>query len=149
MEDRLGRLWPLVEACDLAELWALRRWLTARIAALEATSTPQETARARTASQALAPPPIPTVAEAELVRAYAAPVRDTAGAAYAASVYARARPDGTWEGWLVFAHVPGGPRLRTGRETTQPDRAALAYWADGLEPAYLDGALGRARPEVG
>ena len=45
MDDRLGRLWPLAEACDLAELWALRRWLTTRIAALEAASTPQETAR--------------------------------------------------------------------------------------------------------
>jgi hypothetical protein len=30
-------------------------------------------------------------------------------------------------------------------ETTQPDRAALEYWASGIEPIYLDGALARAR----
>jgi hypothetical protein len=29
-------------------------------------------------------------------------------------------------------------------ETTQPNREALAYWASGVEPVYLEGALGRA-----
>lgn len=150
MEDRLGRLWPLVEACDLGELWALRRRLAARIATLEAALPPQAVAAARAAGQALAPPspPVPDVGAAELVRAYAAPVRDAGGAAYVAAAYGRARPDGTWEGWLAFAPEGGGPALPTGRETTQPDRAALAYWADGLEPAYLEGALGRAHPEI-
>ena len=28
---------------------------------------------------------------------------------------------------------------------TQPARAALEYWATGVEPIYLDGALARAR----
>src|SRR5205814_6429032 len=38
-----------------------------------------------------------------------------------------------------------GPVLRTDRETTQPNRAAIAYWASGLEPVYLEGAFDRAR----
>ena len=33
----------------------------------------------------------------------------------------------------------------TGRETTQPDRGALEYWASGLEPLYFEGAFDRAR----
>ena len=37
------------------------------------------------------------------------------------------------------------PILRTGRETTQPDRRALEYWASGLEPLYFEGAFERAR----
>jgi len=37
------------------------------------------------------------------------------------------------------------PVLRTEQETSQPNRAAIEYWADGLEPIYLDGALARAQ----
>jgi len=52
---------------------------------------------------------------------------------------------GTWHGWLVFEPEAGdGTTLRTDRETTQPDRDDLEYWASGLEPVYLDGALTRA-----
>jgi hypothetical protein len=29
-------------------------------------------------------------------------------------------------------------------ETTQPNRGALAYWASGVEPVYLEGSLERA-----
>jgi hypothetical protein len=50
-------------------------------------------------------------------------------------------------GWLEFVptSASGGPVLRTGQETSQPDREAVEYWAGGLEPVYLEGALGRAR----
>lgn len=48
-----------------------------------------------------------------------------------------------WEGWIEFKSDEGG-RLRTGRETTQPDRHALEYWAGGLTTTYLEGALTRA-----
>jgi len=34
--------------------------------------------------------------------------------------------------------------LTTERETTQPSREALLYWATGLEPIYLEGAFARA-----
>jgi hypothetical protein len=82
---------------------------------------------------------------AELIQTYAETVRDAEGVEYVAHVYGEAREDGTWEGWLEFAPAGGaGAARRTGRETTQPDRDALAYWASGLEPIYLDGAFARA-----
>ena len=37
-----------------------------------------------------------------------------------------------------------GAAVRSGRETTQPNRQDTAYWATGLTPVYLEGALGRA-----
>ncbi len=48
-----------------------------------------------------------------------------------------------WEGWIEFASADG-ELLRTARETTQPNRAALQKWADNLSFAYLEGALNRA-----
>jgi hypothetical protein len=82
----------------------------------------------------------------ELIHQFADQVKRQDGAIYAISAYGEARADGTWEGWLEF-HPAGaaGPVLRTGRETSQPDKKALAYWASGLEPIYLDGAFARAR----
>ena len=65
------------------------------------------------------------------------------GTPYVAQVVGR--PDGhIWEGWIEFASQDGTNALRTRRETTQPDRAALEYWATGLSPTYLEGALQRA-----
>jgi len=53
--------------------------------------------------------------------------------------------DGTrWQGWIEFVPVDGGPAVRSGRETTQPNRTDTAYWATGLTPVYLEGALDRA-----
>ena len=52
--------------------------------------------------------------------------------------------DRTWHGWIEFHPEARGPVLMTGRETTQPNRAALEYWACGLEPVYFDGAFSRA-----
>ena len=50
--------------------------------------------------------------------------------------------DGLWEGWIEFVSPSG--TFRTGRETEQPNRDALLYWAEGLTFAYLEGALDRA-----
>ena len=56
------------------------------------------------------------------------------------------RPDGTWEGWLEFHPTdPTRTVLRTNQETSQPNRIAVEYWAGGLEPIYLEGALARAQ----
>jgi len=56
------------------------------------------------------------------------------------------RLDGTWEGWLEFHPTNTAQQiLRTDQETSQPNRAAIEYWADGLEPIYLEGALARAQ----
>jgi hypothetical protein len=53
-------------------------------------------------------------------------------------------PDGVWEGWIEFAPLDGGTALRSPRETTQPNRKDAVYWATGLTPIYLEGALDRA-----
>ncbi len=58
---------------------------------------------------------------------------------------ARREADGTWIGWIEFHPLDGeGVFLRTSQETSQPNRAALAYWASGLEPIYFEGAFNRA-----
>lgn len=58
------------------------------------------------------------------------------------------RPAGNvWEGWLEFVPVAGGSPVRTPRETEQPNRDDLMYWAQGLTRVYLDGALSRALKE--
>ena len=55
-----------------------------------------------------------------------------------------AGPSGTiWEGWIEF-QSDRGTWHRTPRETTQPDLAAVQYWAGGLSTTYLEGAFQRA-----
>ena len=79
----------------------------------------------------------------ELIQTYAEVLRDAQGVEYTVHAYGEARDDGNWEGWLEF-HSTAGEVLRTNRETTQPNREALRYWASGLEPVYFDGAFARA-----
>jgi len=55
--------------------------------------------------------------------------------------------DGLWQGWLEFIPVGGGTPVRSPRETTQPNRGDTEYWATGLTPVYLEGALRRALAE--
>ena len=65
---------------------------------------------------------------------------------YTARVYGASRPDGTWEGWFEFSPKDKRkPVLRTDSETSQPNRVTVEYWALGLEPLYLEGALTRAQ----
>ena len=52
--------------------------------------------------------------------------------------------DHMWEGWLEFIPRSGGDAVITGVESTQPERDHLVYWATGLTPVYLEGALTRA-----
>jgi hypothetical protein len=75
---------------------------------------------------------------------YDAEFSDDAGRRYTARSCGRVRPDGLWEGWLEFVPADGSAVVRTGRETTQPTRDTLLYWATGLSAGYLDGALLRA-----
>jgi len=65
------------------------------------------------------------------------------GSTYHARVLGFERPDGKWEGRLEFQNG-SGKTLTTGQETTQPNLKTLQYWATGLEPIYLEGALLRA-----
>lgn len=66
------------------------------------------------------------------------------GRAYRPQACGRAEASGTWEGWLEFLPVANGTPVRSGRETEQPNRADLKYWAEGLTQVYLEGALNRA-----
>ncbi len=70
------------------------------------------------------------------------------GVPYLPRVCAREDDIGRWEGWLEFDSPLGGPPLRSARETVQPNRADLAYWAGGLTRVYLEGALRRAEDET-
>jgi len=85
---------------------------------------------------------------AELIHAYPPTLHDD-GTAYKARIYGVERNDGTWEGWLEFHPTDGQkPILRTGQETSQPNRTTIEYWALGLEPVYFDGALARAKSRL-
>jgi len=53
-------------------------------------------------------------------------------------------PGGQWQGWLEFIDLDSGDAVRSPRETTQPNRTDTVYWATGLTPIYLEGALSRA-----
>lgn len=79
----------------------------------------------------------------ELIR-FEGPVSSAEGRVYHALACGRPRENGSWEGWIEFEPLDGGPRIRTERETTQPDYENLLYWATGLTATYLDGALLRA-----
>jgi hypothetical protein len=58
-------------------------------------------------------------------------------------VHAEEQPGGTWQGWIEFRSAEG-ESVTTDRETTQSNLAGVEYWATGLEPVFLEGALHRA-----
>ena len=80
-----------------------------------------------------------------LIQELAHAVQDADGALYVPVAVGAERRDHTWTGWLEFREIGSTRVLRTNRETTQPNQGALAYWAAGLQPSYLEGAFGRAR----
>ena len=72
-------------------------------------------------------------------------VASPSGARYHARVLGAPTALGQWEGWLEFTPVAlEGVAIETDRETSQPNRVDLDYWATGLSRVYLEGALGRA-----
>jgi hypothetical protein len=81
--------------------------------------------------------------EAEVVLEYTGEVEGPDRKKYGAKAIGRQREDGRWEGWIEFNPVGGGEPVRSDRETTQPKRRHLVYWATGLTPTYLEGALAR------
>lgn len=66
------------------------------------------------------------------------------GRIYRPRAYGDRRPDGVWDGWLVFFPIDGGTAIASDRETTQPSLSALTAWAANLSHVYLAGALNRA-----
>ena len=84
---------------------------------------------------------------AEVLVKFTEPVRGGDGRLYDAQACGGVADDGLWEGWIEFEPAGGGEAVRTGRETEQPNRADLQYWAQGLSMIYLEGALARATGE--
>lgn len=82
----------------------------------------------------------------EILHEFSSEVADEDGHVYSARAMGRRRKGATvWEGWLEFTPRGDGGMIRQSPiETTQPNREALLYWAGGLEPVYLEGALERA-----
>jgi hypothetical protein len=66
------------------------------------------------------------------------------GRNYTARACGGPMPGGNWQGWLEFVPLGHGEPVRSGRETTQPNRVDTEYWATGLTYIYLEGALRRA-----
>jgi hypothetical protein len=81
---------------------------------------------------------------AEVLVQFAEPVVDDDGRAYTARACGAEMADGRWQGWVEFLPADGKEPVRSGRETTQPNRVDAEYWATGLTPVYLEGALRRA-----
>ncbi len=81
----------------------------------------------------------------EVLVSFEHPIGDDLGDYHARAV-GRLADDGMWEGWLEFVPIGGTTELLlTGIESRQPEHEHLLYWATGLTPVYLDGALERAR----
>lgn len=80
-----------------------------------------------------------------LIRKYPASII-TGNVEYTIQICGQEKADATWEGWIEFHPTDSNhPILSTEQETSQPNRTALEYWADGLEPLYLEGAFARAQ----
>lgn len=81
----------------------------------------------------------------ETVFEFHRPIVDRDGNTWHARACGRQRDDGKWEGWIEVRSTRDGAVLPTGRETTQPNRSDLVYWATGISNVFLEGALDRAR----
>jgi hypothetical protein len=79
---------------------------------------------------------------AEVLVRYTATVRGKDGVTWVPQACGGIAEDLLWEGWIEF--VSDDRAIRTGRETEQPNRDLLMYWAQGLTVAFLEGALARA-----
>ncbi len=81
---------------------------------------------------------------AEVFVEFSEPIMVKDGRTFVARACGAEMDSNLWQGWLEFVPLDDGPAVRTGRETTQPNRTDTAYWATGLTPVYLEGALERA-----
>ena len=81
---------------------------------------------------------------AEVLVEFSDPVTSKDGRRFIARACGSEMDNSRWQGWIEFLPEDGGAPVRSGRETTQPNRTDTAYWATGLTPIYLEGALDRA-----
>jgi hypothetical protein len=69
----------------------------------------------------------------------------TDGTRWVPRVCGKIGDDNLWHGWIEFTPASGSAEpVRTPRETVQPNRDDLMYWAQGLTQIYLEDALVRA-----
>lgn len=82
---------------------------------------------------------------AEILVKFDETIAAASGKAYLAQAVGKEVDGGLWDGWLEFQSVDdASDGLASGRETTQPNRKNIEYWAQGLTKVYLEGALSRA-----
>jgi hypothetical protein len=82
---------------------------------------------------------------AEILVKFDEPIAAPGGKTFFAQAVGKEVDGGRWDGWLEFQSVEDDlDALASGRETTQPNRKNIEYWAQGLTMVYLEGALGRA-----
>lgn len=82
---------------------------------------------------------------AEVLVKFDESIAENDGQRYFAQAVGAERRDGLWEGWLEFLPVDEAREtIVSERETTQPNRTNVEYWAQGLTRVYLEGALQRA-----
>ena len=81
---------------------------------------------------------------AELLASFDGPVSHKTGRYHARAV-GRQAEDGMWEGWFEFEPTDSDAPVVVGSvETRQPEFHDLTYWATGITPIFLEGALDRA-----
>ena len=84
----------------------------------------------------------------EVLMEYDPVVSETDGSQWKPRACGRRGEGHMWEGWIEFVPLNrASSPVRSRRESTQPSRESLIYWATGLTPVYLRGALERARFE--
>jgi hypothetical protein len=84
----------------------------------------------------------------EVLLEYEPIVSETDGSQWKPRACGRRGDGHMWEGWIEFVPLNrASSPVRSRRESTQPSRESLIYWATGLTPVYLKGALERARFE--
>ena len=80
----------------------------------------------------------------ELLVTFTEPTRTALGALYYARALGEQAKDGRWHAHIEFVLDGDEAASLTGDETVQSSRGDLEYWAQGLSPTYLEGALARA-----
>jgi hypothetical protein len=92
---------------------------------------------------------VPEFEMAEVLIEYDSVITADDGTRWVARACGRPGKGTLWEGWLEFVPLAAELRpIRSRRETTQPNRDDLVYWATGLTPVYLKGALVRTLEPV-
>lgn len=81
---------------------------------------------------------------AEVLVEYPDVVTGDDGKRYAARACGKSVSENSWHGWIEFEALDDASVVRSPRETTQPNRTDTLYWATGITPVYLEGALRRA-----